>query len=241
MTTHAPYGPNAGAPPAYPPRPPGSAGPPQPPASQSSVPPYGAPYARHGQLIVPFPEEMHNASRPSAPAWWPVVTWSAFLGLLSLVFGLAGLAFGLGSSIGIALCFVAVAAHIIGIASASRRANQARRGRNSPLPYWAAWGVTMAVLAMVGVGAVAVGVPMYLNYREGLVTKVVESDLQHGKKLQESTGVTVTSAHCEPVGSRDAAGSRLYDCALALADGRTGSLMLTADSDGEWAAVPKKK
>jgi hypothetical protein len=97
----------------------------------------------------------------------------------------------------------------------------------------------MAVLSVIAVVVAGVGIPAYLNVREGAVTKVVESDLKNGDQLKESAGVTASSASCEPVGPRDAAGIRLYICTLALADGRTGSLQVTADSDGNWAAVTK--
>jgi hypothetical protein len=215
MTTHAPYGPSTAAPPdyaqhspnpAYPTAPPW-ASPPAP--ADEPAPPSDAPFRQHGQLIVPFPEEMHNASRPAPPSWWPVVAWTALLGVL-------------------------------GIVSASRRAGQARRGRNSPAPYWVAWGATMAVVSVVGVIVLAAGVPAFLDYREGVATKAVESALKNGEQLTESAGVTASSATCEPVGARDAGGTRRYDCTLALDDGRTGTLAITADPDGNWTAVPAK-
>jgi hypothetical protein len=215
MTTHTPYGPDAAAPPDYPqhsassayPTSPPWATPPDAPPTYGSVTPYDAPYPQHGQLLVPFPEEMYNASRPKPPPWWPVAVWTFFFGVL-------------------------------GIVSASRRAKQAKRGRNSPAPYWVAWGATMAVGSMLSGVVVAVGVPVYLNYREGVVTKVVESSLKNSGQLEKSAGVTATSATCAPVGPRNSTGTRLYDCTLALDDGRTGTLRVTADAGGNWTAVP---
>jgi hypothetical protein len=243
MTTHA--RPDAAAPPDYPQHPPSTAYPTAPPwaspPEQQQAPAFtpAPPFAQHGQLIVPFPEEMHNAARPESPSWWPVAAWTAFFSFLGMVSGLAALAFGLTSALGIVFGVLAIGFGLVGIAAASRRANVARRGRNSVAPYWAAWAATMAVLSVVGGVVLAVGVPVYLAYREGVVTKVVESDLKNGDQLKESAGVTASSARCEPAGPRDAAGIRLYDCTLALDDGRTGSLQVTADSKGHWAAVPK--
>jgi hypothetical protein len=199
---------------------------------------HSAPF-RHGQLLVPFPDQMHNASRPEPPPWRPVVAWTGACGLIGIAAGLAGLAFGLSSTVGIGLCVVAVLLALAGIASAGRRANQARRGQNSTARYWVAWGVTLAVLAVVNVAVLAVGVPVYLNHREGLVTKAVESDLKNGGQLK-AIGVTATAATCIPAGPRNDAGIRRYDCTLTLDDGRTGSLMVTADADGKWTTVPKK-
>ncbi len=85
MTPHTPY-PQHPPTTAYPTAPPWAA----PPASapQQGVPahdtisPYGAPYPQHGELLVPYPEEMVNAARPKPPAWWPVVAWTFFFGIL---------------------------------------------------------------------------------------------------------------------------------------------------------------
>ncbi len=83
MTTHIPYQQQPPAP-AYPTAPPWAAPPATAPAGappmHGGVTPYGAPYPQHGQLLVPYPEEMVNAARPKPPAWWPVVAWTFFLG-----------------------------------------------------------------------------------------------------------------------------------------------------------------
>ena len=135
MTTHVPYGPDTAAPQQYPQHPPTAAYPTAPPwatppvaaaeeapaPAYGTVTPWGAPYTEHGQLLVPFPEEMHNAARPRPPSWWPMVVWTFFFGILGSV-------------------------------SAKRRADQARRGRNSVAPYWVAWGVTVAVTAALSIG-----------------------------------------------------------------------------------------
>ena len=54
----------------------------EPPApAYGAVTPYGAPLRPHGQLLVRYPEEMHNAARPKPPALWPIAAYT-FLFLL---------------------------------------------------------------------------------------------------------------------------------------------------------------
>ena len=148
--------------------PPSRIRPPEP--AYGNVTPWGAPYTEHGAVLVPYPEEMHNAARAEPPAWWPVVVWTFFFGIFGLI-------------------------------SASRRATQARRGRNSPAPYWVAWGVTVAVLSVLGVMAAAVCVPAYLAYREDVITKVVQENILTDGRLQASAHVTAATANCDPVGA----------------------------------------
>jgi hypothetical protein len=130
---------------------------------------------------------------------------------------------------------------IFGAVAASRRADRARRGRNSVAPYWVAWAVTLAVGGVLWLAGVAVGVPVYLNWREDMVTDVVASNLVHDGRLAETAEVTATKAACDPVGPRDPAGQRRYDCTLTLQDGRTAALTVTADADGVWTPVPVRK
>jgi hypothetical protein len=90
MTTQLPYPPQQQQPhaPAYSTAPPWATPPvaPTEPADQLPPPaPFGDPYTAHGQLLVPFPEEMQAASRPTPPSWWPVVLWTFFFGLLALI------------------------------------------------------------------------------------------------------------------------------------------------------------
>jgi hypothetical protein len=126
----------------------------------------------------------------------------------------------------------------LGVVAASRRAGQARRGRNSVAPYWVAWSVTLAVSAVAGMVVFAAGVPAYLAYREGVVTEVVQANIVGDAKLRSASGA-VTSAVCEPIGPRDRDGIRLYECVLTMENGRTGSLTVTADADGNWTAAKK--
>jgi len=221
MTTEIPYqqhppapaystAPPWATPPATPPDPAAQPDPTAPAPAYGTVTPWGAPYQEHGQLLVPYPEEMHTAARAEPPAWWPVVVITFFFGVFGLI-------------------------------SASRRANQARRGRNSTAPYWIAWGVTAAVLSVLGAIAAAVSVPAYLAYREDVITKVVQENILNDGRLQASAHITAATANCEPISPRDAAGARRYDCVLSLEDGRTGSLVVTADEAGNWTALTTKK
>ena len=222
MTTHVPYGPDTAAPQQYPQHPTSTAYPtappwatPQPAApdepaapAPGSVTPWGAPWTPHGQLLVPYPEEMHNAARPKAPCWWPVVVWTFFFGLLALI-------------------------------AVIRRADQAKRGRNSVAPYWVAWGVTMALSGMLGAMVAVAGVPAYLAYREDAVTEQVQEKVVGDGQIEKATGLAATSASCKPTGAR-VDGQRPYDCVLTLEDRRTGSLSIAAGTDGTWVSTAPK-
>lgn len=193
MTTQTPYEPPSpyGAYSTAPPWAPEPAPPPVAPQPPRWIP--------HGQLMVPYPEEMANAGRPTPPSWVPVVIWTFFFGAFGAI-------------------------------SASRRADAARRTRNDRHPYWIAFGATMGA-GMVAWGlAVAFAVPTYLAMREEAVTKAVESGLT-------ASGERVASTSCEPAGARAADGLRAYDCTVRLADGRTGQVRVTADSEGHWKFV----
>ncbi|GAA4963436.1 hypothetical protein [Actinoplanes utahensis] len=50
-----------------------------------TVPAYGSPDYKHGQLLVRFPGEVHAAGRPEAPSWRPVVVWTFFLSALGVI------------------------------------------------------------------------------------------------------------------------------------------------------------
>ena len=80
MTTQAPYEPPAqsGAYPTSPPWVP-------PPAPPPPAAPWGAVPHQHGRLMVPYPEEMFHADRPTPPSWIPVVFLTLFLWPFGLV------------------------------------------------------------------------------------------------------------------------------------------------------------
>ncbi|MFG1608497.1 hypothetical protein [Actinoplanes sp. NPDC049265] len=91
MTTQLPYPPQQPhqqqSPPAYPTAPPWASPPPAAAAEPPPAPgtPWEAPYPQTGQLLVPYPEEMRNAARPTPPAWWPVAIWTFFFGILGTI------------------------------------------------------------------------------------------------------------------------------------------------------------
>jgi hypothetical protein len=80
MSIHSPYGPPAPqAAGDYPTAPPWATVP-QAAQSQASQVPAQRQYVPHGRLMVPFPEAMYQATLPEAPAWWPVVAFTAVSG-----------------------------------------------------------------------------------------------------------------------------------------------------------------
>jgi hypothetical protein len=167
------------------------------------------PYLQTGQLLVPYPEEMRNASRPTPPSWWPVAIWTFFFGVL-------------------------------GVASAARRADRARRGGNSTAPYWITWAAMMAIAGVFWTIAGSVAVPALKEYREDGITTQVEKNMIKDGQLKGLLGVDATAVNCDPMDVRDADGIRAYDCALTLEDGRTGTLTVTSGTDAQWDVVRKK-
>jgi hypothetical protein len=86
MTTEVPQHPGPLYPPtAYPTAPPWAVASADPPPAYGAVAPYGSPPPQHGQLLVPYPEEMHNAARPKRPAVWPVAPLTFLLVIPGIV------------------------------------------------------------------------------------------------------------------------------------------------------------
>jgi hypothetical protein len=129
---------------------------------------------------------------------------------------------------------------ILGAVSAGRRAERARRGGNSSAPYWITWAAAMGVSAVMSSVMVLVAYPAYQNYHEQSVTTQVEKKMRTDGTLKGLLGVGATAVNCDPQANRDDAGMRAYECALTLEDGRTGTLTVTADTDGSWSVVRKK-
>jgi hypothetical protein len=126
-----------------------------------------------------------------------------------------------------------------GLISTVRRAGRARRGQRSGAPYWIAFAVSLAASFVLWSIVIAVAIPVLLNVRETAVTKTVQENIVKDGQLTTAWNLTATGAQCEAAGSRTD-GVRRYDCLLTLEDGRTGSLSVTADSDGKWTAVTAK-
>jgi hypothetical protein len=180
--------------------------PPWAPAQQVPAAAHPPPFVPYGGLMVPHPEEMYPAGRPKPPAWWPVVPFT-------FVFPL-------------------------GLVSAIRRSRKAHRQRNDQYPYWIAFGVTFVVASVVWLIAasvmLALAVPAYLDYREAAITKTVQSNIVHDGTFPTSGTETVSGAACTPTADRAASGLRPYRCDVTLGDGRTGTVRVSADSDGHW-------
>jgi hypothetical protein len=183
--------------------------PPARPAAYGGVAPYGSPLLPHGQLLVPFPEEMQNAGRPTPPSWWPIAPLT-FLFLIP------------------------------GLISTVRRAAQARRGRNARAAYWITFVASLVVSFFAWGMLISVAAPVYLNIRETAITKTLQEHIVSDGQLKAKSRLTATSVSCDPNGPR-VDGQRLYSCLLKLDDGRTGTIDVTADTDGHWTAVPLAK
>jgi hypothetical protein len=127
---------------------------------------------------------------------------------------------------------------LLGAASAKRRADQARRTRNSSAPYWIAFLVSAVAGGFIWfvLGAVAIG-PVITEVRENQRLEAVQRNVVGDGQLKNAR-IAVTAAQCRAVTDRDAEGMRDYLCRLTLADGKTASLTLTADEDGQWHSGP---
>jgi hypothetical protein len=126
---------------------------------------------------------------------------------------------------------------VLGIASAKRRADQARRTRNSAAPYWIAFLVSAGAGGFIWfvLAAVVIG-PMVTDVREGNRLETLQRNVVGDGQLRDAR-VAATAAQCRAVTERDAAGMRDYLCRLTLESGGTASLTLTADVDGQWHAT----
>ncbi|UQU63409.1 hypothetical protein COUCH_31025 [Couchioplanes caeruleus] len=188
-----------------------------PPAAYPTAPPWAPPSpapetpepvvpvaAPHvGGLLVPYPEEMQKAPRAQAPALWPVAVFTFLFGVLGAI-------------------------------SAARRADQARRGRNGTAPYWVTFVAMLVVSSFFWiVTGFAVGVPAYLEVREGATVKVLQENVVSDGQLAKAN-ISATDADCRAAGDRRPDGTRDYLCQLTLSDGRTGQVMVTADEHGDW-------
>jgi hypothetical protein len=169
---------------------------------------YAAPAPIVGGLLVPYPERMGLAAREQAPALWPVAIWTFFFGLF-------------------------------GVASAKRRADAAVRGGNSPSPYWVTWAVTLVAAgffwSVAGVAWIRPGIDAYLQQR---TVAALEDKVVHDGQLQRAS-LTATGAACVARTSTpaDDQGRHSYICQLTLDNGKIGTLVVVADSAGNWTSA----
>ncbi|MEU8231167.1 hypothetical protein AB0C12_16355 [Actinoplanes sp. NPDC048967] len=127
---------------------------------------------------------------------------------------------------------------IFGAISAKRRADQARRTRNSTAPYWITFLISLVAGAFCSFVASAVLVgPLVTELRENQRLEAVQRNVVGDGQLKAAR-INVTAARCRAVGERDVEGMREYLCRLTLDDGHTASLTLTADEDGQWQSGP---
>jgi len=127
---------------------------------------------------------------------------------------------------------------ILGVVSAKRRADHARRTHNSTAPYWIAFLISVAAGAFCWfVLAAVVMVPLLSEIRETNRLEAVQRNVVGDGQLKDAR-IAVTAAQCRAVTDRDAEGMRDYLCQLTLEGGRTGTLALTADESGQWQAQP---
>jgi hypothetical protein len=189
-----------------------STAPPWAPPAQAAPPPAAGapwgdtPYTQHGQLMVAYPELMHDASRPAAPSWIPVVLFTFFFG-----------PFG-----------------AISAARRAARAKRTRNDRYPYWVAFAATWVAGSVLG--GVVATAMMPVYLERLREPAVTSALQSNLVHDGHLKTPKGTAVQTAKCTPTAARGADGLRAYTCSVTLTDGHTGTFKILADSDGNWTA-----
>jgi hypothetical protein len=235
MTTPIPYGaapppPPPGAPPLpeYRAAPPWA--PPEPPAA--AVP---APYAPHGQLMVPFPELVPGAERPRPPSWRPVALTGGGFALAGTVVAAAVCTVISGEAAGVALGGAGGVLGLLGAVPAARRARLAKRYAQPRYPYWLAFVLAPAVAAVPGlVAADLTAALVQSRVVEPAATEAVRSDLVHGNRIALPTGVSVVDATCTPSGARRTDGLRSYRCVVTLSTGRSGPLAVVADRHGHW-------
>jgi hypothetical protein len=175
--------------------------PPAPPEVSEPAPPHTV----HGQLLVPYPEEMHNAGRARPPAVWPVVVFT-------LLFGVFG-----------------------AITTSRRAAQARRVRNSTTPYWVAFLITLVAGGYLSFMVTTAAVLPAIDNIRESAAVDAVQQNLVGDGRLQKTAGTTATSATCTALDVRRSDGRRDYSCLLTLDDGRTGTIGVTADRAGAWA------
>ncbi len=122
----------------------------------------------------------------------------------------------------------------LGAISAVRRACQARAAGARVAPYWIVQAAGFVVFLVLGLIGTSLFVPAYLNYREAVLTKALESAIVHDT-VPTPAGVSVVSADCTPLTAVAASdGTRVYRCQIAVSDGHGGPVNVVTSRDGTW-------
>jgi hypothetical protein len=181
---------------------------------------------------------MRDATRPPAPAVWPVVLLTALFALPGMLVAVAGLLVG---GLGLVIGLLGLVVASIGAVFARRRARAAAEGGAGPALYWVAFAVPWVLCGLIGlVSMVTVGIPAYLAVRESAAMKVMQDAIVTDGKLTAATGLTATDADCVASGGSERDGARPYVCSVTLSDGRIGTLNVIGDGDGGWTLAPTK-
>ncbi|MFC7534997.1 hypothetical protein [Actinoplanes sp. GCM10030250] len=121
---------------------------------------------------------------------------------------------------------------LLGAVSAFRRAGKARRYGHKRAPYWIAFGVTLVLATVFWLALFRVAVPVYLDYREQAITKVVQEAILNDGRVEKALALDVSDPTCTPDGDRTD-GLRTYLCTFKAEGGRQ-SLFIKADERGNW-------
>ncbi|MFI1988291.1 hypothetical protein [Actinoplanes sp. NPDC020271] len=169
-----------------------------------TIPPYGSPANRHGQLLVRFPQAVLGESRPDAPSWRPVVAWTFFLSVLGVV------------------------------SAMRRSGKAKAYGRPRAPYWIAFLATLVAGGAFWSFLIADVVVPMHRSSVESAATTAVQAKVLGDGRIEEAVGTKVKSGGCAPAGVRGDDGLRPYTCTFRLADGRSASVQIKADARGNW-------
>ena len=180
--------------------------PPAPPPAPPALP-APLPYGVHGQLLVPYPEEMQNAGRPRPPAIWPVAVFTVFFGILGA----------------------------ISASRRAARARHGRTS-GAPYWITFVIALAVGVLLTFVITTMVVQ-PLITDRQETKAVQAVQHSLVSDGTLTRTVGVKATTATCTAIGPRAADGYREYSCLLKLDNGKTGTVDVIADRAGKWAAA----
>jgi hypothetical protein len=181
--------------------------PPWAPQAPPPAAPMTQPYTQHGQLLVPYPEAMYSAGRPTPPAVWPVAVFT-------LLFGVLG-----------------------SISAGRRAAQARRGRNGTAPYWITFGVALAAGSFLSFVVAVAVVLPVITTVQEADAVSSLQQNLVKDGQLPKKAGITATSARCTAVDVRGSDGQRDYSCLLKLDNGKNRGIEVTADRSGDWEPV----